>query len=178
VISALGDSFRTAVGGRVDRHIESDLPIGMAFSGSALVGPDGILLGLNNAGLLRATPLALPLATVRRVADALLLHGHVRRGYLGVGTYPVDLPDDLKARARQETALLVVSVQPGSAAAKAGVLLGDVLLALDGQALTHPGALLSQLDEERIGVQAVLRVLRGGEARELPLVIGSRGTES
>jgi S1-C subfamily serine protease len=177
VVSALGDGFRTLIGGRVDRHVETDLPIGTGFSGSALVALDGRLLGLNNAGLLRATPLALPPPTLRRVAEAILSHGSVRRGYLGVGTYPVDLPEDRKAEAQQEAGLLVLSVQAGSAAAQAGVLLGDVLLRLDGHALTHPGALLPLLDEERIGKHAVLRVLRAGEPREVGIVIGTRGAE-
>ncbi len=178
VVSALGDSFRTTLGGRVDRHVETDLPIGVGFSGSALVSPAGRLLGLNNAGLMRATPLALPAATVRRVAEAILAHGGVRRGYLGVGTYPIELSADAKAQAGQDSALLVISVQPKSAAAQAGVLQGDVLLALDGHSLTHPAALLPLLDEERIGHEAALRVLRAGEPKDLGVVIGSRGDES
>jgi S1-C subfamily serine protease len=177
VVSALGEGFRTAMGGRVDRHVETDLPIGIGFSGSALVGPDGRLLGVNNAGLMRATPLALPFATVRRVVEAILEHGSVRRGYLGVGTYPVDLPEDLKIKVRQDAALLVISVQPGSAAAQAGVLLGDALVELDGHALTHPATLLPLLDEHRIGKQAVLRLLRAGEPRDVEIVIGTRGPE-
>jgi S1-C subfamily serine protease len=174
IVSALGDAWRTPAGGRLDRYVETDLGIEMGFSGSALVGADGRLLGLNTAGLVRGTSLAVPAATVRRVVDALLAHGEVPRGYLGIGTYPVELPAGLHETTGQTAALLVVSVQPGSAAATAGLVLGDALLAMDGHRLTHPRQLLALLDEDRIGKEAVLRIVRAGEPRELRLTIGTR----
>jgi S1-C subfamily serine protease len=174
IVSALGDHWRTPAGGRIDRYIETDLAIEVGFSGSALVGADGRLLGLNTAGLIRGTSLAVPPTTVRRVAEALLAHGEVPRGYLGIGTYPVELPAGLHESTGQTAALLVVSVQPGSAAATAGLVLGDALLALDDHRLTHPRQLVALLDEERIGKEVVLRIVRAGEPREVPLTIGTR----
>ena len=174
VVSAVAEAWRAPAGGRIDRYVETDLGIGMGFSGSALVSPDGRMLGLNSAGLLRATSLAVPPATVKRVAEALLAHGRVRRGYLGIGTYAVDLPEALREQTGQDSALLIVSVQAGSAAAGAGLLLGDVLVAMDGQKLTHPRDLLPLLDEERIGQEARLRVVRSGEVREVAVTVGTR----
>ena len=108
------------------------------------------------------------------MVGSLLAHGQVRRGYLGVVTQPVRLPAALGEQLGQETALLLTSVQPGSAADQAGLALGDVLLAFEGTPLRHPGDLLPLLDEETIGREATLRVLRGGEIREVRVTVGAR----
>lgn len=177
IVSALADAWRTPGGGRLDRYVQADLPLHPGFSGSALVDAAGRLRGLNTAGLVRGTATAVPAATVRRVVESLLAHGQVRRGYLGIGMQPVRLPAPFDKQLGQETALLVSSVQPDSAAARGGILLGDVLVSLDGHALTHPAELLPLLDEDRIGAQARARVLRAGELRDVGLVIGARGAE-
>jgi S1-C subfamily serine protease len=134
----------------------------------------GRVRGLNTAGLLRGTATAVPAATVRRVVESLLLHGQVRRGYLGVGAQPVRLPAGAGYGPDQTAALLVSSVQAESPASRAGLMLGDVLLALDGHPLSHPADLLPLLDEERIGATSRARVLRGGEMLEVEVVIGAR----
>jgi S1-C subfamily serine protease len=174
VVAALGDSWRTAGGGKLDRYLEADLSLFPGFSGSALVDASGRVRGLNTAGLLRGAATTVPTPTVRRVVEALLSHGEIRRGYLGIGTQPVRLGPELEAKLGQATGLLVSSVQPGSPAAQAGVALGDVLLALDGTALGHPAELFPLLEEDRIGARARARVARGGEPRELEIVVGSR----
>jgi serine protease DegQ len=133
--------------------------------------------GLNIAGLLRGTATAMPTSTVRRVVESLLAHGQVRRGYLGIGAQPVRLPAEIKARIGQATALLVSSVQADSPAARAGLMLGDVLVSLDGHPLGHPADLLPLLDEDRIGAESRARVLRGGEVREVTVLVGARGDE-
>jgi serine protease DegQ len=174
MVAALADSWRTPAGGKVDRYLQTDLPLHAGFSGSALVDVAGRVRGLNTAGLLRGTATAMPVATVRRVVDSLLAHGQVRRGYLGIGAQPVRLPAGAGQAAEQTVALLVSSVQADSPASRAGLMLGDVLLALDGNPLAHPVDLLPLLDEERIGATSRARVLRGGEAREVDVVIGAR----
>lgn len=174
IVSALGDAWRTPAGGRLDRYMETDIAIEVAFSGSALVGSDGKLLGLNTAGLLRGTSLTVPPATVRRVTESLLAHGRVPHGYLGIGTYPVELPASWQESAGQTGALVVVSVQPETAAAIGGVLVGDLLLTMDGHRLTHPRQLFALLEEDRIGKESVLRVVRAGEPREVRVTIGTR----
>jgi S1-C subfamily serine protease len=176
IVSAFGDAWRSPSGGRLDRYLQSDVPLHGGFSGSALVDASGRLLGLNTAGLLRAAPLAVGGATVRRVMESLLAHGQVRRGYLGIGTQPVRLPAPFQ-QLGQETALLVSSVQSESPAARAGILLGDVLVSLDGHALTHPAELFPLLDEDRIGAEARASVVRAGERREVTLTIGVRGEQ-
>jgi S1-C subfamily serine protease len=177
IVAALGDAWRTSGGGRLDRYLQSDIGVHQGFSGSALVDAAGRLIGLNTAGLLRATPTAVPAATVKRVVESLVAHGHVRRGYLGIGMQPVRLPAPFDQQLGQDAALLVSSVQPDSPAARAGLLLGDVLVSLDGHPLRHAGELVPLLDEDRIGAEAKARVLRAGELREVGVVIGPRGAE-
>ncbi len=174
VVSAVAEGWRAPSGGRLERYLESDLALHPGFSGGLLLGADGTALGVNTAGLLRGTSLAAPAETVRRVVEALLSAGRVRRGYLGIGTQPVALTADLSARFEQPSALIVLSVQPESPAAKAGLLLGDVLLAAAGERLTDPAALLPLLDEERVGRELRLELLRAGQPASLTIVVGER----
>jgi S1-C subfamily serine protease len=116
----------------------------------------------------------IPTATVRRVVEALLAHGTVRRGYLGIVTQPVRLPAAVAEKIGQTGALLVTSVEPDSPADQGGLVLGDAIVAFEGTLLRHPGELLPLLEEERIGKEATLRVLRAGEVQEIRVTVGVR----
>jgi S1-C subfamily serine protease len=74
----------------------------------------------------------------------------------------------------QETGLLLITVEPNSPAEQGGLLLGDTLVALDGAPLRHPDGLLAYLSTERIGTTMLVRLVRGGEVQERPIVIGER----
>ncbi len=169
--SVVGGVWTTDQGGRIDRYVETDARLFPGFSGSLLLAADGRALALATAGLRRRTPLAIPVETLRRVVESLLQHGQVRRGFLGITTYPIRLPDSVKS---QRAGLLVLSVQQGSPAEKAGLFLGDVLLGIDGRAVDSPGVLLSILGEERIGKPLEARILRTGREERVPIVVGSR----
>jgi S1-C subfamily serine protease len=174
IVAALGDSWRTPAGGRIERYLETDVALHSGLSGSALVDAGGRVRGLNTTGLLRGTAMAIPVSTLKRVVEALLAHGQVRRGYLGIGTQPVHLPPTLQQQLGQPRGLLVSSVQPDSPAARGGLLLGDVLAGIEGQALAHPAELLPFLEEDRIGSELHVRVIRGGDVRELTVQVGPR----
>ncbi len=174
VVHALGEEWRTAAGGRVDRYLQTDVGVQPAFSGGLLVDLSGQALGMNNAGLMRGTSLALPPATLRRVVEALLAHGQVRRGFIGIGTIPVRLPASMAKATGQDGGLLVTSVQDDSGAGRAGLLLGDVLLSAGGRVLSSPGDLLPLVEEDRIGQAVSVRVLRAGETRDVAVTIGAR----
>jgi S1-C subfamily serine protease len=174
LVARTAAEFRAAGGGRIDRWVEVSLDVAPGLSGSLVVGAGGTPVGLASAGLVRGTILVLPPATLRRVAGALLAHGGVRRGYLGVTTLPVRLPPSAAARAGQESALLVSAVEDGSPAHRAGLLLGDALLALGGAPLAHAGDLLPLLEEERIGQALPVRLVRSGEVHEVPVTVGGR----
>jgi S1-C subfamily serine protease len=175
IVSALGDAWRTRAGGRVDRYLQADVSLEPGFSGGLFVDVAGRAVGVATAGLMRATPLALPPATLRRVVDALLAHGQMRRGFLGIGTYPVPLPAALAEAQGQRSGLILVSVQPETPAAQAGLLLGDVILSVEGQPVSHPGDLLPFLDEERVGSELALKLLRAGNPAEARVTVGARG---
>lgn len=175
LVSRVGDAFRTHAGGKLDAWVELDVALFPGFSGGLVVDLAGRGVGLATAGIARATPLAVPPATLRRVVKAILAHGGVRRGYLGVSSFPVRLPSALAAAAGQRSGLLVTAVEDDSPAARAGFTVGDVLLALDGTPLGHAGDLLPLLEEERIGDAATARLARGGSVQELKVTIGARG---
>jgi len=174
IVHALGDEWRTPAGGRVDRYLQTDIGLQPGFSGSLLVDLAGRALGMNNAGLVRGTSLALPPATLRRVVEALVAHGHVRRGFIGIGTIPVRLPAAFEKVAGQPTGLLVTSVAEESGAGRAGLLLGDVIVAVEGKGVSGPGDLLPFLEEDRVGRSLTVRIVRAGEPRELAVTVGAR----
>jgi len=174
IVSGLGGPFQTGMGGTIDRYLQLDAVMYPGFSGGALVTADGRVAGIVTSGLLRGVSLAVPTETVRRVVEALLAHGRIRRGFLGVGAQSVRLPESAAANTGQAGGLLVVSVEPGSPADQAGLLLGDTLLALDGIPLESMEDLLVALTGDRVGRPAEVRVLRGGALQSVQATIGER----
>ena len=141
-IGVLGPEVETPHGGNLDRYVESDRQIPRGFAGGPLVDADGGVIGMNTRTLLRGTDLAIPTVTLRRVVDELLAHGGIRKGYLGVGAYPAQLPSGAAGA-------LVASIDDGGPAATAGVLVGDVLLEVDGEAIDGPDTLRAALASAR-----------------------------
>lgn len=174
IISALGDNWRTGGGGIIDRYVQTDLVMYPGFSGGPLVGADGSLLGLNTSALARGVSVAAPTMTLARVADTLLAHGRIRRGYLGVSTQRVHLPETLRGTVGQKRGLLVVSVEPDSPAEKGGLTLGDTIVAVAGIAVQNHDDLLAALSGDKIGTAVPLTILRGGQAQTVDVVVGER----
>ena len=143
------------------------------FSGGPLLSVEGTVLGLNTSAI-RGVSVALPTPTLQRVVESLLAHGRVRRGYLGVGIQPVQLPQSHAEELGQETGLLVVSVEPDSPADKAGITLGDTILKMDDEAIKQMDDLLAALGHERVAIETTLQLLRGGEKIERSVKIGER----
>jgi len=174
IISAAGEAWRAPTGGEFDRYLETDVTPGIGFSGGALVDTGGAVLGMNTAGLLRRAAITVPVPTLRKVAGALLTHGKIRRGYLGIGAHPVRLPATLEQQVGQRVGLIVVSVESGSPAERGGLVLGDVIVAVDGAPVPTHDDVASQLTSEKIGTSLRIRLLRGGAAKELSVTVAER----
>lgn len=174
VVSMVGPAWRTGAGGLVDHLLVTDVVMYPGFSGGALVDVAGRAVGMNDSALMRGASPALPVATLRRIVEALLAHGRVKRGYLGVSTQRVRLPIALQSQLGQETGLLIVTVLPDSPAERYGLFLGDTIVAMAGEPVQRHDDLLSKLSGDRVGQAVPIRVVRGGQVVEVAVVVGER----
>lgn len=174
IISALGGEWRTPHGGQIERYLQTDVVMYPGFSGGPLVSAGGELIGLNSSALLPGHSIAVPVPTLARVAEALLAHGRMRRGYLGISTQRVRLPESLVASLGQKRGLLVVSVEAGSTAEQAGLTLGDTLITFNGQTIQRHEDLVAQLAGDAVGQSVLVRIVRGGQVQEMSVVVGER----
>jgi S1-C subfamily serine protease len=177
-VSALGGPWRTWRGGLIDRLIRLDIPLYFSFSGTVLLDARGSIVGINTLGLWRNAALTIPISTIDRVVRELLEKGRISRAYLGLGMQPVRLQEAIvsKLNLASVTGVIVLSVDPRGPAAEAGVLVGDVLLELDGQTLSDIGEVYAALSGARPGALARAKLLRGGELRELAITLAERPT--
>src|SRR5947207_1947741 len=115
-------------------------------------------------------------STVGRVLDELGRRGRIPRAYLGVGTQSVRLSETLRQRlgTDQRAAVIVVDVQPDSPASAAGLVIGDVIVALGGARIADPGDLRAALRPEQVGETVTVSIVRGGEPRDVRLTVGER----
>jgi S1-C subfamily serine protease len=176
VISAVGGAWRTWRGGMIDRFVRLDVSMYPGSSGGAVIDIGGRLLGLATRGLSRITGVAVPMSTVSRVATELLSKGHVSRGYLGVGLQPVMLPDHLVTQLKLGAAagIIVLSVELEAPAGKAGVLIGDILVALDGKPVSDTDDVQGALETTSVGSLIRATIVRGGELKEVDIKVGER----
>ena len=178
VMSRVDGPWRTWQGAEIDSLLRLDLAIYDGFSGGPLIDAAGRVLGINTSGLARGVPVTVPVATVERVVTELLERGTIRRAYLGIGTQPVRVPESLarKLELEGDVALLIVSVESGGPADRDGVLLGDVLLELDGAAVRDSADVLAKLGGDRVGRPLAARVIRGGQVKTFQVTPSERPT--
>jgi S1-C subfamily serine protease len=174
ILSAVGQAWQAPGGSRIERYIEPDIEPAFGISGGPLVDAAGQVIGVNTAGLRRGLVLTIPTATVRRIADTLLTHGRIRRGYLGVAAQTVPVPPSLTQSVSQRAGLLVHAVEPDSPAERAGLLIGDLIVSIGGRPVHRPDQLMSLLTEDRIGATDRVQFVRAGQIREVQVTIGDR----
>lgn len=167
IISALGGPWRTWRNGQIGRFVRADLNLYPGSSGSALVNTSGQVIGVNTSGLTRSWSVTIPKQSVDVIVEALQKHGHVARGFLGIGLHPVQLPDG-------RGGLIVLSVDPEGPAGKAGILIGDVLLALGGKPIGDTDDVQTHLGPEQVNKPITASIYRGGATHEIPIVVGSK----
>ena len=173
-ITALEGSVRVGRGTRLDRALGLDVGVYPGFSGSAVLLADGRLAGLATAGLVRATALALPADHVRQVLDGIERHGSVKRGFLGITSQPVQIPERQRDGRSEAAGLLVTGVAAGTPADQAGLLVGDIVVGFAGTAVDEPESLLALLTGDRVGHATPVAVLRGGRGLEISVTVGER----
>ena len=175
VVTSISGPVRTSRGGQLEGFIRTDATFYPGFSGGPLVDVSGNVLGINTSAMSRTSGLSLPVATVQRVASSLVTHGKVRRGFLGISSQSVRLAEGLAAKlGGQNTGLLIVGMEAGGPADQSGVLVGDIVVGLVGEPVRDTDDLQGLLGGERIGQASPLKVLRGGEPRDLSVVVGER----
>jgi S1-C subfamily serine protease len=164
--------WRTWRGGELDHFVRPDLNLYPGFSGGPLLNAQGEFAGINTAGLHRSA-ITIPAGTVARVAADLLAKGHVERPYLGVAMQAVELPESLRAALNLKTVegLLIVHVQPGSPAEKAGLLLGDILIELGGKQVTDTDDVQAVLGAGKVGAGLEAVLIRGGGIAKVKITV-------
>lgn len=167
VVAVIGGPLPTGRRRAIDQVIRTTAPMHEGFSGGAFLDADGALIGMTTAAAIRGFGVVIPAAIVWKTAARILEHGGSARGYLGIVGQPAQLPDARRA-------LLVVNVASGGPAASAGLLVGDVILSLDGDPVASPEDLLDLLTGSRVGHTATLQLLRAGAPAEITVTIGAR----
>jgi S1-C subfamily serine protease len=176
IVTSISGPTRTFHGGLLDEYIRTETTPYPGFSGGPLVNTDGDILGLNTSGLTHGSSLTIPVKVAWRVAEALAQHGTVKRGYLGVRTQPVEIPEAArKALGREQShGLLVLWLEENGPAEKSGLLVGDILVAMSSQPVDDPDDLFSALGSDTVGKAIAVEILRGGRRETVQVTVGER----
>jgi serine protease DegQ len=177
IVAVIGGPLRTGHRRAIDQVIRTTAPMHDGFAGGALLDTTGALIGIATASEIRGLGVVIPASIAWKTAETVLQHGSLKRGYLGLAGQPVRLAEQQQGAGGREQALLVVGVTAGSPSVAAGVLVGDVLLEFDGQAIESPEELLDLLLGDRVGRSVPLKVLRGGAVTELQVTVGERSRQ-
>jgi S1-C subfamily serine protease len=162
-IAVIGGPLSTGRRRSIEQVIRTSAPMHDGFAGGAFIGTDGRLVGITTAASIRGFGVVIPSAIAWKTIETVLEHGKPRRAYLGIAGQVARLSGPQAGTDRQ-TALLVVGVTDESPAARAGVLVGDVILDVDDKAVRSPEDLLDLLNGDRIGREISLHLLRGTTA--------------
>jgi S1-C subfamily serine protease len=167
---------RTWIGAALAPYIRLDIGVQPTAVGGAVIDAHGRVMGIATPRFARFGAIAIPAPTVNRVVDVLLQKGRIPHGYLGVGLQPVRLPDALRRTLKRDdkTAAIVLEVEPEGPAQKAGIVIGDIFVALAGHAVTRLEDVHGQLGAESIGKALSLKFVRGGALQEVHIVVGER----
>jgi S1-C subfamily serine protease len=180
IISGVAGEWQTWRGGKLDRFLRLDVSVYATSAGGAVADVEGNIFGIVAAGLSRSSVLAITTSTIERVAEPLSTKGRLARGYLGIGLQPVAIPEALQQKLgiAQPSGVMALTVEESGPAAESGVLMGDVVLSLGEHEIASAEDLHAALDPASVGKQLPLRVLRGGELRQLNVTVAERPARS
>lgn len=176
IVTAINGPARTHRGGLLDEFIQTETTPYPGFSGGPLVNTEGEVLGLNTSGLTPGSSLTIPVKVAWRIAEALAKHGSVRRGYLGVRTQPVEIPEAARTSLKREQSagLLVLWLEENGPAQMGGLYVGDTIVAVGGQPVSDPDDLFAALHSDTVGKPIAVEVLRGGKPESVDVTVGER----
>jgi serine protease Do len=153
----------------IEDAIVTDARVNPGYSGGPLVDASGKMVGMNVA-LVASRGIAVPVQAISKTVERLASGKPVGRAYLGIVANPIELPTDTGLDPKQDYGLMIMSVEQGSPAKTAGLALGDVLVAFDGEPVSGFHDLTSHLTEEAVGKASKVGVLRGGKLQELSVI--------
>lgn len=174
IVSVIGGPLPTGRRRAIDEVIRTTAPMHEGFAGGAFIDTTGGLTGIATAAEIRGLGVVIPAAIAWQTAAAVLKHGGMKRGYLGLAGQPVRLPESQRSADGREQALLVIEVTPGGPAAAAGLLVGDLVLDFDRRPVGSPEELLDLLTGDRVDQPVQVRVRRGAAAVDLTVTVGER----
>lgn len=172
-VRSVGGTWESLAGSMIDQRIVLDAPIGPSDEGGPVLAADGSILGIATCGA-GGQFLVIPASTVDRAVAALLEHGTLKRGWLGVSLRRVALPESLKPEDSQAVGLMVMDVGADSPAAKAGILAGDILLTAGGAPAIRFGKVARQLGPNSIGKTIAITLARAGAIITREAIIEAR----
>lgn len=174
VVSALGRSLRSQSGRLIDNIIQTDAALNPGNSGGPLINARGEVVGVNTATIRSAQGLCFAIAvdTAKRVAMQLMKYGKARRSFIGIGGQDIELPRRLVRHfsLKNEKGVLLMSVEPGGPAARAGLEARDVIVELETQPVRGMDDLHRMLSDERVGVPTALSLIRRSERLNLKVI--------
>ncbi|MCK6585072.1 MAG: S1C family serine protease [Anaerolineales bacterium] len=177
IINRIGGPVRTGRGGMLDSYIKTDVVSYPGFSGGPLINGEGETLGINTSGFgMGGEALTIPTDVAWKIADTLVKHGKIKRGYIGIRSQTVNIPAESRGQlsSGQETGLLIVGIEKDSPAEKGGLIIGDILVGVAGTAVEHHDELFSRLSGDVVGKSTPMDVLRGGKLQTINVVVGER----
>jgi serine protease Do len=175
-VSSVGGAWRTAQGGLLDAYVRADVALLPGLSGGALADVQGRVVGMLSAYLAGGDPVGIPTNSIDTVAQRLLNGQTLRRAYLGVSTQPVDIQEVLRSRLGidQTAGLMLLGLEPGAPAERGGLFAGDIVLAIGGRTVEDGEALQMALGPDAIGRSTPIKLIRGGDLREIAVVPAPR----
>jgi S1-C subfamily serine protease len=176
ILGAVGGPRRSWRGGELERFIRLDVNLYPSQAGAAVVSASGGFVGMATAAILRHSALAVPMGTLNGIAHELLTEGGIRQGYLGLGLQPVSIPEHLQSKSplAGESGLMIVSIEPGASGDKAGLQLGDILLAAGNTSLSQVESLMGALRYPLPDKPLLFTILRAGEIKSVEVGVGVR----
>lgn len=175
IISAIGGPVRTPLG-LVDRYFRIDATPYPGFSGGPLADASGLVLGINTSGFGPGMFITIPAAAAWKAANELAKHGAIKRGYLGIRGQVVEIPaagqDSLKRK--QATGLLIVGMEADTPATRSNLMVGDILVSINGQPVPDHDELFVILAGDLVGKEVAGEVLRGGQPHQISITVAAR----